>query len=473
MKTYQADLVIVGGGTAGVAAGVAALQQGAQVVILEKNNALGGNGFFPMGLAAVGSYVQKQMGIDADEDKMFKSAMEYSHWLADPRLNRKLLHLSGDTIKWLHDLGVEFTTVVPHYEGQYPFVYHKVAPPTSTGTAVMTALIKEFKRLGGTALTRTPGKSIIMENGRAVGAMAESEDGEELRVDAKNVLVCTGGFAGNNDLLKFFFPDYDAGEYLYLHGQRPTGDGVRMLLEAGGLKDWNAAIAGGAPNITSKTSMVSMLISEPNCIWLNKRGERFCDETVVYDLGLGVNTVSLQPQKVGYAILGKDIVDSLYELAKLNPGPGRDIANWDRDIADCIEDGELRIVSTLDEAAEFIGAPAEVVKAEIELYNHDCTVNRDSLFGKDRKYMQPINTAPYYVVKTGVDLLFTWGGIRCDHNYQVLNANREPIPGLYSAGNDGSGNVDGDTYHFGMSGHAFGYSVIGGRMVGEMLGRAK
>ena len=82
--------------------------------------------------------------------------------------------------------------------------------------------------------------------------------------------------------------------------------------------------------------------------------------------------------------------------------------------------------------------------------------------------MMPVKNPPYYVIKAGIDQLFTWGGIVINHRFQVLDNSLTPIKGLYSAGNDAAGGIDGDTYNFAMSGHAFGYSVIGGRIAGEI-----
>ena len=471
-KTYKADVAVVGGGAAGLAAAVAAAQKGKKVIILEKMHACGGNGLFPMGLAAVGSYLQRNLNIRADADEMFRHVMAYSHWNADPRLNRVLLDRSGDTIGWLRDMGVNFTNVIAHYPGQNPPVYHTVSPPGNTGGAVVRRLVENFQKLGGEILTLTRGRQLLFNESNAVrGVLAERDKGDKIRVDAPAVIVATGGFAGNDELLVRFIPDYDPKDYLYIHGARPEGDGFIMMEQAGAKVDRNIAIAGGAPQITAKRTAVSRLIARPYPIWLNINGERFADEMVVYDMALGVNVLRRQPKKTCYVILDSAILKRINDegrdpMEQMGLPPNVE-DRFEKDYQRCIEDGYAIISESLDAIARFMGLPVKKIQEAVEEYNRFCASGRDALFCKDPKLMMPIDKPPYYVIKAGIDQLFTWGGIVINHRFQVLDNNLIPIKGLYSAGNDAAGGIDGDTYNFAMSGHAFGYSIIGGRIAGE------
>ncbi|MBN1627754.1 MAG: FAD-binding protein [Deltaproteobacteria bacterium] len=472
MKIFNTDIAIVGGGAAGMAAAVAAAQEGEKVIILEKMNACGGNGLFPMGLAAVGSYLQKSLNIKADADDMFRQVMAYSHWNADPRLNRVLIDRSGETIKWLSDMGVNFTNVIAHYPGQNPPVYHTVSGPGNTGRVVIRRLVETFKKLDGKILNHTRGRQLLFDKGGAVqGILAETDKGEQIRVDASAVIVATGGFAGNDDLLGRLIPDYDPKDYLYIHGARPEGDGFIMMEQAGARVDRNIAIAGGAPQITAKRTAVSRLIARPYSIWLNIHGERFADEMVVYDMALGVNVLRRQPEKICYVILDSEVLKRINDegrdpMEQMGLPPGVE-ERFDEDYQRCVDEGYAVIADTLGEIARFMGVPAKKIKESIEEYNSFCAKGRDAMFCKDPRLMMPVKTPPYYVIKAGIDQLFTWGGVVINHRFQVLDSNMQPIKGLYSAGNDAAGGIDGDTYNFAMSGHAFGYSVIGGRIAGE------
>ena len=471
-EIYNADVAVVGGGAAGLAAAVAAVQKGKKTIILEKMHACGGNGLFPMGFAAVGSFLQKNLNIRADADEMFRQAMGYGHWNADPRLNRVLLDRAGETIQWLADMGVNFTNVIAHYPGQNPPVYHTVSPPGNTGGAVVRRLVENFRKLDGNILTHTRGRQLLLDKGHAVcGVLAETDKGEKIQVDAPAVIVATGGFAGNDDLLRRLIPDYDPKDYLYIHGARPEGDGFIMMEQAGAKVDRNIAIAGGAPQITAKRTAVSRLISRPYPIWLNIRGERFADEMVVYDMALGVNVLRRQPKKTCYVILDSAILKRINDegrdpMEQMGLPPNVE-DRFEEDYQRCVEEGYAIIAGTLEEIAEFMGLPAEKVQEAVEEYNGFCDRGRDALFCKNSKFMMPLKTPPYYVIRAGIDQLFTWGGVVINHRFQVLDSVLMPIKGLYSAGNDAAGGIDGDTYNFAMSGHAFGYSVIGGRIAGE------
>lgn len=472
-NTYQTDIAVVGGGAAGLAAAVAAAQRGKRVILLEKMNACGGNGLFPMGLAAVESALQKRLNIVADADEMFRAAMAYSHWNADPRLNRVLLARSGETIQWLADMGVEFTDVIAHYPGQNPPVYHTVAPPENTGRVIMRSLLETFGKLGGQVLTRTRGKQLLLGEDRSMrGVLAETKEGESIRVDAPAVVIATGGFAGNDDLLKRLVPEYDPDDYLYIHGMRFEGDGVLMMEEAGARIDKNIAFAGGAPQITAKRTAVSRLIARPFPIWLNIHGERFTDEMVVYDMALGVNVLKRQPRNICYVLLDSGIRKRIDEedrdpMERMGLPPNVE-ERFEEDYQKCIDGGFAAVGDTLSEIAAFMGLPAEEVQAVVEEYNGFCARGRDADFCKDAKLLMPIEKPPFYVLKAGIDLLFTWGGVVINHRFQVLDGGLKPIKGLFAAGNDAAGGIDGDTYHFAMSGHAFGYSLIGGRIAGEI-----
>lgn len=475
-RIYKADVAIVGGGAAGLSAAVAAAQKGKKTIILEKMNACGGNGLFPMGFAAVDSFLQRGLNIRADADDMFRSVMAYSHWNANPRLNRELLDRSGETIQWLVDMGVNFTNVIAHYPGQNPPVYHMVAPPDNTGRVVIWKLVESFKKLGGRILTHTRGRELLFDaEHNLCGVLSETDEGAQIQVDAPAIIVATGGFAGNDDLLRRLVRDYDPGDYLYIHGVRPQGDGFIMMEKAGAKVDTNIAIAGGAPQITAKRTAVSKLIARPYPIWLNINGERFADEMIVYDIALGVNVLNRQPKKTCYVILDSAILkrindegrDPLERIALPQDAEDR----FDADYQKCINDGYAIIADTLSEISEYMGLPEKKVFEAIDEYNGFCARGRDALFCKDSKLLMPLKNPPYYVIKAGIDLLFTWGGIVINHRFQVLDNDLTPIKGLYAAGNDAAGGIDGDTYNFAMSGHAFGYSVTGGRIAGEMASK--
>jgi fumarate reductase flavoprotein subunit len=126
----------------------------------------------------------------------------------------------------------------------------------------------------------------------------------------------------------------------------------------------------------------------------------------------------------------------------------------------------VEIFDSLEELAGWIGiAPAEL-KAEIDTYNENCDRGRDSLFTKDRRYLIPLRTPPYYAIRWSASIINTIGGIKINERTEVLDKQDNPIPGLYAAGVD-SGGWESMTYCWLISGHAFGFAVYSGRIAGE------
>ena len=113
-----------------------------------------------------------------------------------------------------------------------------------------------------------------------------------------------------------------------------------------------------------------------------------------------------------------------------------------------------------------MGADPETVKATIDEYNTAGDKGHDDIFAKDRSYLTPLRTPPYYAIKCCVNLLVTHGDIKINHRMEVLDKQDKPIPGLYAVGDD-VGDVDSDTYNIHLPGHSFGFALASGRIAGE------
>jgi fumarate reductase flavoprotein subunit len=125
----------------------------------------------------------------------------------------------------------------------------------------------------------------------------------------------------------------------------------------------------------------------------------------------------------------------------------------------------------LADIAAFVGVPTAQLQRTIDGYNAGCAAGYDPLFGKDRDDLLPIGSGPYYIIRAGVDMIATHGGIRVNTDFQALDKARRPIAGLYIAGTD-VGGLDADAYNMTMSGHAFGFAVNTGRLAGEAAAQA-
>lgn len=467
---YKTQIAVVGGGASGMSAAVAAAEAGASVIVLEANEIVGGNGLFPRGIFGVDSTIQRSKLIFADTDEVFTNCMEYSHWKLDSNLIRTLIDRSGNTIDWLEKKGVKFTDVVHHIPNQVPEVFHITDSKLNVGKAVIGALKVCCEKYGVKILTGIKGKRLIFDGDGVInGVICESQNGETVKILADKVIICTGGFAGNPELIKKYYPKFDSSVLIQGAGMRHKGDGLNMALEAGACIEGNFAMEIAAPKIKGHEPL-NLLIGKPQNLWINCFGKRFANEGIVYDFTMAANACLRQPKAEMWvlfdsAIMEKTLSDGrdIIELIHISPDCEKRLAET---ILKAHKDGTLKVSDNLADIAEFIGCSPDNLKSTVEEYNSYCTQNHDAKYAKKRPYLRSISNMPYYVIKAGAQMLITHGGIRVNDRFEALNDKLETVPNLYIAGVD-FGGVDADIYNVTMSGHGFGFAVNSGRMAGE------
>ncbi|MBN1570556.1 MAG: FAD-dependent oxidoreductase [Acidobacteria bacterium] len=491
-KNLEADLVVIGGGGAGLAAASAAAENGCKsVIVLEKAGSATGSTGMAHDVFGAESPVQKRLGIDASKDELFKAAMEWAHWTKiNPRIVRAFIDKSGETIGWLENMGLSFE-MIQYYPNQVPLVRHSVK---GHGHALMKALRENCLKRGVQILTRTPGKKLLRDkDGKISGVIAESGEGE-IAIAAKSVIITTGGYGNNKEMLKKYCSNYHD-TMTYDGPPSNTGDGIIMATEIG------AATAGmGACNIhgpflkpRSDSHTMKMdapgpdgspiritlwfLAWEPETLWVNKRGERFIDEG--YNLAFFAfgNAVALQPDGITYTLFDTGILRTIEKQGLIRPGAASR-ANWlpvsaatplpglEREMKKQADKGDLIIADSWDGIAAWMGADAAVLKATIDEYNASCDDRHDSLFAKDRRYLLPMRTPPFYAVKAHLGLCDAYGGIKINEHMEALDANDNPIPGLYAAGST-AGCWETESYCYRLTGHLVGFALNSGRIAGE------
>ena len=481
-EDFRANIVVAGGGAAGLAAAVAAAEMGAKdVVVLEARKMTGGNGAMILGCMGIESRIQKYLGIRCSRDDVFKGLMTYSKWKGDAILVRALVDKTASIIDWLEEKGVEWGGVLSHYPGQHPRAHHHTKGPGSTGSNIMKALYKSCEALGVRVLTQTRAKRLLTDGkGNVAGIMAETKDGE-LTIEAKSIILATGGMQGNSELISKLFPAYKVEEILHW-GLPHMGDGLQMATEIGAAREGYIVLDGmHGPIYTGGRHLnLTCVAYDPAAIWVNKMGRRFVDEKVVWWFSEASNALFRQPGKICYSLFDekyrqrvlKEGFTQFYETAAtMMAGSKVNVReDWentaDKHFQDEAEKGNLKIADSFDEIARFIGAPAEQLTATINQYNSFCDKGHDDLFAKEAEFLRPLRTPPYYAMPCRVCLLGVSTDIKIDEHMRVLNQEDVPIGGLYAAGNDTT-HTDGDTYNVYLTGHAFGFSVSGGRIAGE------
>jgi fumarate reductase flavoprotein subunit len=228
LRDLQSDIVCIGAGGAGLAAAVAAAEKGAKVIVLEKRNSPGGNTARAQGFFSAESETQKRLKIKAPKDTLFKQAMSYSHWKINPRIIRAFIDKSTDTLKWLNKQGLEVNEVWSLFPDQAIPTMHF---PVGGGEGIIKVLVNSCEKLGVRIFYNTsPQKILTAGNGKVSGVQVKIE-GKEVQIAARSIVIGTGGYGGNKELLKKYCPSYT--EDILSPGCPNMGEGISMAVEAG------------------------------------------------------------------------------------------------------------------------------------------------------------------------------------------------------------------------------------------------
>lgn len=466
----QYKIAILGGGGAGLAAAVAAAEMGARVVVLEKRAELGGNSAMAGGIFAAESPVQKRMMIDARKDTLFKKAMDYAHWKVDPLIVRAFIYKSGDTIRWLEKKGVSFGWIPPLFPNQEPRVLHW---PEGGGAAVIKALVAACNQAGITLLRQVAARKIVTGEDRAVKGILFAREGQDVALRCSSVIVATGGFGGNRQLLEKYSSYSDN---RVLTALPHMGDGLSLAMEAGAATEGLGLLLLSGPRVPG-SFLLSAIAAEPTPLMVNKLGKRFSDENIPCHFERG-NTVDRQPDKIAYALFDERIKRYIVDEGLKRPGwglsrevlhlqPRIEMKHLEKELQAQVKKGNAKVSKSWLDVAAWMGVELEALDATVTEYNQYCDQGRDDMFGKDQKLLLPLRNPPYYALRCGSGFLGTIGGIRINHRMEVLDKAGSPISGLFAAGVD-TGGWQGDTYAGrDLAGSAFGFAINSGRIAAE------
>jgi fumarate reductase flavoprotein subunit len=463
----EADVVIIGSGTAGTSAGMVALQKGAgSVIILEKQSYMGANSSLAGGVlyspgksnpfeAPQASAAQKPAFSNPQEaaNAAIKEDIEFNHYeLVDPKLVRMLINEAVSTGKWFKDLGIDTDA--------------NMGAPGSFGKS-LRLLGDKFKSLGGQIMMNTSAKKILRDSsGKVTGVIAVDKDGKELSIKAGSVVLASGGFTGNAELLKKYFSYYSPDIISSESTKANMGDGIKLASDAGAaLADYATLVKENG--FSFKTgSAIDNRISMSASIWVNKRGERFLNETVGRD-NESANALLGQPGSVGYAIFDDNQIVGLGTGSRVRTGSdagGKQTSLKEKMQAEAAAGSTwIKIADTLDDIAAWIGADPKVLKATMEEYNSFCDKGQDDSLGKEKSALIALRKPPYYAVRFGMLMIDTIGPVKINSRMEVLDKDGKAIPGFYAAGAVTSG-WQGRDYH--LFGSALGLSSAGGRIAG-------
>ena len=399
--------------------------------------------------------------------------MDYTHYMVDARLVKRYFAQSGETIEWLEDLGVEF-------EGAYRYfpmseaTWHIVKTDKGIGPRAASfmnkALYEKALELGVTFLLETPATGILKdEDGAVCGVMGVDKNGEEVKVECKAAIICTGGAGCNPEMIKQE-TGFTFGKDMFNFAiPGIVGDGLRMAWEAGADHvPVRIEMAANMEGIDDLPQCVPNIMMQPN-ILVNQFGKRVMNEEYMQNATYLSNVVSNQKDRVCYSIVDSSIVK--YYIRN-----GVDVVSMVRtetDVSDFYEavkmaqengNNSFYIADTIEELAEQMGIDPDTLAETVDDYNDYCD-SVDEEFFKQKKYMRAVHKGPFYATRVRAGGYGTVGGIRINENCEACDADFMPIPGLYAAGAD-SCNLYNDSYMFLLPGNSMGYAVNTGRIAG-------
>jgi fumarate reductase flavoprotein subunit len=495
VENLQVDVLVIGGGGGGLAAAAAAkdkLRDKGRVLIIEKNSVTGGNSAnwpFPVNVSGAATGMpgmQTSGGQNAGNDPraiadaQFEKIVKWNHWRVDAPLVRRLILKSQDTNDWLLGLLSEKEKERILSTPNKRLTPQETRLGNNNYAIVMTRLCRD---LGVEILCDTKAVKLLTDKSGAVaGALAEGKD-KYLKISAGSVVIATGGFIGNEELMKEFYHPFDENFYdeIFLHGIKHTGDGILMAAEAGAALDATVSFETDFQPISWEVSDVETLRnfisrSGGKLIWLDAKGRRFARESENDSL----NSRHTLFHRVYYIVFDENIKQDIINKKSTSgsggmsgmsgavvagPGGAQSYDDLDKQFKKQVDKGYAIKANTIDELAEWIGCKPEVLRSTLKEYNESCENGYDALLLKPANSLVPLIKAPYYAIKNKLAIHITHGPLMVTAEMEVVNSNYDPIPGLYAAGSD-VGGTENDTYAD-VPAHSSGWAVAGGHLAGE------
>jgi fumarate reductase flavoprotein subunit len=336
----------------------------------------------------------------------------------------------------------------------------------------MKVLTDTAKELGVKFYFRTPVKKLIKKGRQIEGVIAEDETGENIRANAKAVIMATGGFGDNPAMIKKY-TKFEYGRNLFsTRIPGTTGDGIRMAWDVGAAPT-EMIMHLTPPRVPDLEDfdVEAFVFRQANLI-VNQDGERFMNEEAMDNPTSVGNALSAQRNGCGYLIFDENALKHYEEVGLDTPLDGvgavlmPDVTT--ATIRTILDKGyeNIFVADTIEELAEKTGINKENLSKTIDEYNKACDTGRDEIFHKKAKFLRAVREPKFYAGRLFPGAVGTLGGIKTNHRMEVLNKNSEVIPGLYAAGYDAN-SIHGDSYAYLLPGGTLGFALNSGRIAGE------
>ena len=487
-STVDADVVVVGAGGAGMTAAITAAAEGKSVVVLESQSMVGGNSVRATGGMNAAKTVyqdENEFGESAGVEKTLKTAAEKyadnetitalaktvsEQWAAyqanptgyfdsvelmeldtmiggkginDPELVETLCANSADAIDWLDEHGITLHNVSSFGGASVKRIHRPVnaeGKTVSVGSYMIPLLQENCEKAGVKMMLDTTATEILTDaNGAAVGVKATGASGETVTVNAKAVVLATGGFGANLDMVVKYKPELKG--FMTTNAPGIQGQGIEMA-QAIGAATVDMDQIQIHPTVEANTAaLITEGLRGDGAILINEEGKRFIDEVGTRDVVSAAEIA--QTGSYSWLVVDQAMVDASSVIQGY------------------IKKGYTVTGATYEELGKAMGVDAAAFAETMEKWNGCVEAKNDPDFGRT-SFANPLNTAPYYAVKVTAGVHHTMGGLKINANTEVLNEKGEVIPGLFAAG-EVTGGVHGANR---LGGNAVADFTVFGRIAG-------
>ena len=487
-STVDADVVVVGAGGAGMTAAITAAAEGKSVVILESQSMVGGNSVRATGGMNAGKTVyqdENEFGESAGVEKTLKTAAEKyadnetitalaktvsEQWAAyqanptgyfdsvelmeldtmiggkginDPELVETLCANSADAIDWLDEHGITLHNVSSFGGASVKRIHRPVnaeGKTVSVGSYMIPLLQENCEKAGVKMMLDTTATEILTDaNGAAVGVKATGASGETVTVNAKAVVLASGGFGANLDMVVKYKPELKG--FMTTNAPGIQGQGIEMA-QAIGAATVDMDQIQIHPTVEANTAaLITEGLRGDGAVLINAEGKRFIDEVGTRDVVSAAEIA--QTGSYSWLVVDQAMVDASSVIQGY------------------IKKGYTVTGATYEELGKAMGVDAAAFAETMDKWNGYVEAKNDPDFGRT-SFANPLNTAPYYAVKVTAGVHHTMGGLKINANTEVLNEKGEVIPGLFAAG-EVTGGVHGANR---LGGNAVADFTVFGRIAG-------
>lgn len=427
--TLDCDVVVVGGGGAGLTASSLLAEAGKKVILLEKMSFVGGNSLKASGgMNAAGTHYQaEQAGEEAIDtatvDQFIKDLMDGGKdktndvYVNDLALVTKMANESSNAIDWLDLIGAPLPKLAATGGCGGRKYLHEPEDGSAVGQYLVNKLNDYSKKIGVEIMLNTCATEILMNGDKAVGVKANDAD-HNYTINAKAVIITTGGFGANFDMMAEYDPALR--NAVTTNAAGTTGDGIKM------------AVAVGADTVDMKWiqlhptvfqengDLISEAMRSNGAILVNQDGLRFTDDLSTRD---NVSQAELkQDPAYAFIIMDQKLVDDSKKAQQLvDKNAGKAV------YGDTYEELAANMGMDEKQTANFV--------AQMAKWNEDCANGQvDTEFGRKGGMENGLGQAPYYAIKIAPGIHHTMGGIKINDNAEVISTTGNVIPGLFAAG---------------------------------------